>query len=189
MPAIKASVDVMVLVSLTSFLLLALTLIVLQAPCSNWYVAYIFKIKLCPLDHISSLTDCTHDSYFAAKDCTYTDSSGRPVPAPLASKTDKPVRAGPSQTRRRSQKDSYLQPPVSASTNSPLSPRGEPLASLQTPSDTRDEYAESSKRPRSGLHVLIFQTQNLMRPFLPSRSSMVATRFEVPVVRELVNRA
>ena len=126
-----------------------------------------------------------HASYFAAKECTYTDSSGRPVPAPLASKTDKPLRAGPSQTRRRSQKDSYLHPPVSVSTKGPPSPRGEPLTSFQTPSDTRDEYAESSKRPRVGS---ISSESHASVP-LPPRSSMVATRFEVPVVRELVSRA
>ncbi|KAF8273073.1 hypothetical protein EI94DRAFT_1716607 [Lactarius quietus] len=125
--------------------------------------------------------------YFAAKDCTYTDSSGRPVPAPLASKTDKPLRAGPSHSRRRCQKDSHLEPPASASTNSPSSPRGEPLTSPRTPSDTRDEYAETSKRPRMG-SISAFPTPESHGPVpLPPRSTMAASRFEVPVVRELVN--
>jgi hypothetical protein len=126
--------------------------------------------------------------YFAAKDCTYTDSSGRPVPAPLASKTDKPSRAGPSQSRRRSQKDSHIEPPVSASTNNPSSPRGEPSTSLQTPSNTRDDNAETSKRPRVG-SISSFPTPESQVPVpLPPRPSIAATRFEVPVVRELVNR-
>ncbi|KAH9066779.1 hypothetical protein EDB87DRAFT_1801444 [Lactarius vividus] len=125
--------------------------------------------------------------YFAAKDCTYTDSSGRPVPAPLASKTDKPSRAGPSQSRRRSQKDSYLEPPVPISTNNPSSPHGQPLTSLQTPSDTRSDYAETSKRPRVD-SISSFPTPESQVPApLARRSSIAASRFEVPVVRELVN--
>jgi hypothetical protein len=82
-----------------------------------------------------------------------------------------------------------VEPPLSASTNSPSSPRGEPLTSLQTPSDTRDEYAETStsKRPRVG-PISSFPTPESQGPVPhPSRPSMAATRFEVPVVRELVN--
>ncbi|KAI0305813.1 hypothetical protein B0F90DRAFT_1814671 [Multifurca ochricompacta] len=124
--------------------------------------------------------------YFAAKDCTYTDSSGRPVPAPLASKTDKPPRAGPSQSRRRPQKDSYLGSPVSASANSLSSARGEPLTSPQAPSDTRDDYAETSKRPRVG-SISFPALESQVPSSLVPRSTFTATRFEVPVVRELVN--
>ncbi|KAH9983895.1 hypothetical protein BJV74DRAFT_848980 [Russula compacta] len=124
--------------------------------------------------------------YFAAKDCTYTDSSGRPVPAPLASKTDKPSRAGPSQPRRRPQKDSYLESPVSTPANSLLSARGEPLTSPQAPSDPRDE---PSKRPRVGsISSSSFPAPESQAAASAAPSSVfAATRFEVPVVRELVN--
>ncbi|KAI0255983.1 hypothetical protein BJV78DRAFT_586707 [Lactifluus subvellereus] len=115
--------------------------------------------------------------YFAAKDCTYTDSSGRPVPAPLASKTDKPARAGPS--RRRPQKDSYLESPVSAT-------REEPLTSPRSPSDSRDDYAERSKRPRLASASFPVPESQAPVPLAP-RSTFATTRFEVPVVRELVN--
>ena len=82
-----------------------------------------------------------------------------------------------------------MEPPVSASTKNPSSPRGEPLASLETPSDTRDDYAETSKRPRVG-SISSFPTPETQGPVpLPPRSSIAATRFEVSVVRELVNRA
>lgn len=98
------------------------------------------------------------------------------------------MRAGPSQSRRRSQKDSHLEPPVPVSTNSPSSPRGVPLTSLQPPSDNHDEHPETSKRPRVG-SISSFPTPESHGPVpLPPRSSMAATRFEVPVVRELVNR-
>ena len=81
-----------------------------------------------------------------------------------------------------------MEPPVSASTMSPSSSRGEPLTSLQTPSDTRDDYPETSKRPRVG-SISSFPTSEPQGPVpLPPRSSIAATRFEVPVVRELVNR-
>jgi hypothetical protein len=124
-------------------------------------------------------------SYFAAKECTYTDSSGRPVPAPLASKNDKPPRTAPSQSRRRLQRDSYSGSPVSASASSLPSTRGEPLTSLQDPPDARDDHAETSKRPRLGS----FPSSECQAPAsLPSRSTFAATRFEVSVVRELVNR-
>ena len=124
-------------------------------------------------------------SYFAAKECTYTDSSGRPVPAPLASKTDKPARAGPS--RRRPQKDLYQESPVSPSTSIPSATRGEPLTSPQPPSDTRDDYAERSKRPRLASASFPATESQAPAPLAP-RSAFATSRFEVPVVRELVNR-
>lgn len=136
--------------------------------------------------HLLSNPPLRSVSYFAAKDCTYTDSSGRPVPAPLASKTDKPSRAPPSQSRRRPQKDSYSGSPASASTSTLPPTRGEPLPSLQDhPSDARDDYADSSKRVRLGS----FPSPESQVPVaLAPRSTFAATRFEVPVVRELVNR-
>ncbi|KAI9464267.1 hypothetical protein F5148DRAFT_188149 [Russula earlei] len=126
--------------------------------------------------------------YFAAKDCTYTDSSGRPVPAPLASKTDKPSRPGPSQSRRRSQKDSYSETPRSPSASTLPSKRGPPSTSLQPPPDTRDDYPEGSKRPRVG-SVSSSHPPPESQAHIPltPRSTFAATRFEVPVVRELVN--
>ncbi|KAH9995477.1 hypothetical protein BJV77DRAFT_220765 [Russula vinacea] len=125
--------------------------------------------------------------YFAAKDCTYTDSSGRPVPAPLASKSDKPTRAAPSHSRRRLQKDSHLEPSVSASTSGQSCTRAEPLTSPQGRSDARDNCADSSKRPRVG-SISSFQAPESQTPaLLAPRSTSAATRFEVPVVRELVS--
>jgi hypothetical protein len=137
--------------------------------------------------HLLSNPPLRSVSYFAAKDCTYTDSSGRPVPAPLASKTDKPSRAPPSQSRRRPQKDSYSGSPASASTSTlPPPTRGEPLTSPQDhPSDARDDYSDSSKRVRLGSFP---SSESQEPPALAPRSTFAATRFEVPVVRELVNR-
>jgi hypothetical protein len=122
-------------------------------------------------------------SYFATKDCTYTDSSGRPVPAPLASKPDKPTRIG--QSRRRPQKDSYLESSVSAPASDTA--RRETLTSSRTPSDSRDDYAERLKRPRVG--SISFPAPESQAPVpLAPRSTFAATRFEIVVVRELVNR-
>ncbi|KAI0272575.1 fungal-specific transcription factor domain-containing protein [Gloeopeniophorella convolvens] len=125
--------------------------------------------------------------YFAAKDCTYTDSSGRAVPAPRASGADKPARSGPSQPRRRPQRDAHLESPVPASTNSLSSLHSEPLTSPQDPSDTRDDYAESSKRPRRGSISSFPAPESQAHVPLAPRSTFATTRFEVPVVRELVN--
>lgn len=137
--------------------------------------------------HFLSKSSAVSASYFAAKDCTYTDSSGRPVPAPLASKTDKPTRAPPSQSRRRPQKDSYSGSPASASSSTLPPSRGEPLMSLQDhhPSGAHDDYADSSKRIRLGSFP---SPESQVPAALPPRSTFAATRFEAPVVRELVSR-
>ena len=137
--------------------------------------------------HFLSKSSAVSASYFAAKDCTYTDSSGRPVPAPLASKTDKPTRAPPSQSRRRPQKDSYSGSPASASSSTLPPSRGEPLTSLQDhhPSGAHDDYADSSKRIRLGSFP---SPESQVPAALPPRSTFAATRFEAPVVRELVSR-
>ena len=137
--------------------------------------------------HFLSQSSAVSVSYFAAKDCTYTDSSGRPVPAPLASKTDKPTRAPPNQSRRRPQKDSYSGSPASASSSTLPPSRGEPLTSLQDhhPSGAHDDYADSSKRIRLGSFP---SPESQVPAALPPRSTFTATRFEVPVVRELVSR-
>jgi Fungal specific transcription factor domain len=126
---------------------------------------------------------CCFTSYFAAKDCTYTDSSGRPVPAPLASKPDKPTRIG--QSRRRPPKDAYLESSVSAPASSTT--RVETLASPRAPSDSCDDYAERPKRPRLGSISFPAPESQASVP-LPPRSTFAATRFDFTVVRELVNR-
>lgn len=127
-------------------------------------------------------------SYFAAKDCTYTDSSGRPVPAPLASKSDKPPRPAPTHSRRRLQKDSYMESSLSASASGRSLSRVESLTSPPTPSDARDDGAGSSKRPRVGPISSFPTSDSQTSPPLASRSTPAAARFEVPVIRELVSR-
>lgn len=124
--------------------------------------------------------------YFAAKDCTYTDSSGRPVPAPLASKSDKPSRPAPTHSRRRLQKDSFSESSLCASTSGRSSTRVESLTSPQALSDAREDGAGPSKRPRVG--SISFPTSYSQTTALhASRSTPEAARFEVPVVRELVS--
>ncbi|KAN0105104.1 hypothetical protein V8E52_011351, partial [Russula decolorans] len=123
----------------------------------------------------------------AVIDCTYTDSSGRPVPAPLASKSDKPSRPVPTHSRRRLQKDSYLESSLSASTSGRSSSRVESLTSPQAPSDARDDSGDSSKRPRVGPISSFPTSDSQTPPPLASRSTPAAARFEVPVVRELVS--
>jgi len=62
------------------------------------------------------------------------------------------------------------------------------LTSPQDPSDARDDYAETSKRPRLG-SLSVFPSPESQTPSpLAPRPTFAATRFEFPVVRELVNR-
>jgi hypothetical protein len=60
--------------------------------------------------------------------------------------------------------------------------------SPQVPSDSRDDGADSSKQPQVG-SISSFPTSDSQTPALLMLCSMhAATRFEVPVVCELVNR-
>lgn len=52
------------------------------APCSNWWVTLEISCHVLP-DFLRS--------YFASKRCTYTDSSGRPVPAPRNLTQERPL--------------------------------------------------------------------------------------------------
>ena len=73
MHATKVNVAVMVQVGIPSPLLISLFLILTRlAPCSNWC-----GVSPCNLNYSHLRV-----SYYASKSCTYTDSSGRPVPAP-----------------------------------------------------------------------------------------------------------
>ena len=84
----------------------------LSAPCSNWCV----RPQPCkPV--VKHCVDALFHSFFAWKDCTYTDSAGRAVPAPNANRQDP---AAPLQSRYGPNMHADLVPPgVTLSTYPP----------------------------------------------------------------------
>lgn len=86
------------------------------------------------------------DSYYASKQCTYTDAAGRPVPAPRSFKPDaQNQRHPPSADLRNLTQSSF--PSSSASNQSRIYPK--PPSSHPKNDTTEDEHKHARKRFRN----------------------------------------
>jgi hypothetical protein len=122
-------------------------------------------------------------SYFASKTCTYTDASGRPVPAPRPFKLDRP---DPQQDSRQ---------PVPSTLHTPQVTNGYPAPqlALQQPMTREGDNEASRKRFRSEQGNRLAPTEPLL--LIPETGPSLLGHGEHPagldnsLIRELVNRA
>lgn len=123
-------------------------------------------------------------SYFASKECTYTDASGRPVPAP---RSTRPERAPGSNTRRRSLESSRHHPPVQEGSTRVQSYNAE-SSSSQTPlEDSEQGTSDTRKRCRYDDDDTPSPDPS-PEPAPPFNPQIPVSRLDPYIVRELVNR-
>lgn len=132
-----------------------------------------------------AVVSCTGSSYFASKKCTYTDASGRPVPAPRPFKGDHP------DTPADARQGSYATYPDVAQCSPPsfTAPAQQPGEALATQVDTDDDTV-SRKRFRSEFPHSTPPVENpgrgLAPPSLPSSERSLER--DPSLTRELVYR-
>jgi hypothetical protein len=129
------------------------------------------------VDHVSNHL---FNSYFASKTCTYTDASGRLVPAPRPFKLESPTEARPPNHARHS--IAGLSPSQSMALSL--------LLSTPSPARPEDDESGSRKRFRSQHDYPITTPLNPVKDRRPS-SGLPTERipiFEPSLIRELVNR-
>jgi hypothetical protein len=135
----------------------------------------------------------SNHSYFASKTCTYTDASGRPVPAPRHFKIDRPNPPPdsrlPSSPYNNQFPDRFTQP-----THGPPVPNSYPTAgsSLKSPLEHTVDHDSSRKRFRSvhGKPLLPSEAAQLEPPPAPATSPIDRPiGLDHALTRELVNRA
>lgn len=132
---------------------------------------------------LRSFDSYTTYSYFASKECTYTDATGRPVPAPRA---NRPERASGSNPRRRSPNNSHHHPPVQEGSSRAQSYNAEAKTS-QNRHEGDPGKPDNRKRCRYSDEEMQSRDPS-PEPAPPFNPQFPTSRLDPYIVRELVNR-
>jgi hypothetical protein len=142
-------------------------------------------------DHLFTSLAHSYNSYFASKSCTYTDASGRPVPAPRPCKPDMPDPPHPDarQTSFHSQSSDHFSSPglqapqISGSYSAP------PILS-QVPTEDPENNENARKRFRSENGKQPISSESMPADVGPVNNLPVerSVGLDHSLTRELVNR-